>query len=62
MIGVSIAFLIFKKVKKLSWTEVLLLFDCILAIVPFGIMIGRFGNFLNQELYGIVAAPLLPKL
>jgi len=62
MIGVGIAFLIFRKIKKLDWTEFLLLFDCILAIAPFGIMIGRIGNFLNQELYGVVAGPLLPKL
>jgi len=62
MIGVSIAMLIFKKIKKINWTDFLLIFDCILAIVPFGIMIGRIGNFLNQELYGIVATPLLPKL
>jgi phosphatidylglycerol:prolipoprotein diacylglycerol transferase len=54
MIGVSVAFLVFKKIKKLTWTEFLLVFDCILAIVPFGIMIGRVGNFLNQELYGTV--------
>ena len=62
MIGVGVAFLIFRKIKKLDRTEFLLLFDCILAIVPFGIMIGRLGNFFNQELYGIVVGPLLPKL
>lgn len=26
--------------------------DTIVPIVPIGIMLGRFGNYLNQELYG----------
>ncbi|HCB51705.1 TPA: hypothetical protein DEP21_04000 [Patescibacteria group bacterium] len=28
--------------------------DVLMIPVTFGIMIGRIGNFLNQELYGIV--------
>jgi phosphatidylglycerol:prolipoprotein diacylglycerol transferase len=31
----------------------------IFAILPFGIMLWRIGNFLNQELYGIVASDVL---
>ncbi len=30
------------------------LLDSILPIVPLGIFFGRFGNFLNQELYGLI--------
>lgn len=40
-------------VKKMTWRDFLLLFDLILIFVPLGIFFGRFGNFLNQELYGI---------
>ena len=39
--------------KKLTWKDFLTLFDVILLVVPLGIFLGRFGNFLNQELYGI---------
>lgn len=35
-----------------------MLFDLILIFVPLGILFGRFGNFLNQELYGIPASEL----
>lgn len=62
MIGIAMAFLALKKIKKLNRTELIMLLDCILCIVPFGIMLGRIGNFLNQELYGILAGPLLPRL
>jgi hypothetical protein len=40
-------------IKKLTWKDFLTLFDVILLVVPLGIFLGRFGNFLNQELYGI---------
>ena len=30
------------------------IFDSILSIVPFGIILGRIGNFLNQEVYGTI--------
>ena len=53
--------LILMRRKKLSWKELLLLGDLILAILPFGIMLGRIGNYLNQELYGIVASEVLGK-
>ncbi len=54
MIGVTISLAILTFRKKLSRKEIVLLFDLILAIVPFGIMVWRIGNFLNQELYGII--------
>jgi len=46
--------LLFRMLFKLSWKERLILFDCMLVVVPLGIMLGRLGNFLNQELYGII--------
>jgi phosphatidylglycerol:prolipoprotein diacylglycerol transferase len=51
--GVLLALLLFRVLYKLSRKEFLLLFDIILVIVPLGIMLGRLGNYLNQELYGI---------
>lgn len=62
MLGVVIAFALLARKKKFSFKEMLLLFDIILAILPFGIMLGRIGNFLNQELYGVVVSSRLPKL
>ncbi len=61
IVWVTIAMLILMRRKKLSWKELLLLGDLILAILPFGIMLGRIGNYLNQELYGIVASEVLGK-
>lgn len=61
MIGVTLSLFIFAWVKRLKRKELLLLGDMIFAILPFGIMLGRIGNFLNQELYGITAAEVLGK-
>lgn len=61
IIGVTIAMLILMRRKKFSRKEILLLGDMILAILPFGIMLGRIGNFLNQELYGIMASEVIEK-
>jgi phosphatidylglycerol:prolipoprotein diacylglycerol transferase len=33
---------------------VLSLLDSFISLVPVGIFFGRFGNFLNQELYGTI--------
>jgi phosphatidylglycerol:prolipoprotein diacylglycerol transferase len=52
-IGVLIALFLFRFFFHLSRKEFLLLFDIILVLVPLGILLGRFGNYLNQELYGI---------
>lgn len=62
MLGVTTTFAVLARKKKFSFKEIVLLFDTILAIVPFGIMIGRIGNFLNQELYGVVVSDWLPRL
>lgn len=43
----------YRWIKKGKKSDFFLLFDCLLLVVPFGILIGRFGNFLNQELYGL---------
>lgn len=60
--GVGIALLVLAWKKRFSVKEFLLLGDLILAFVPFGIMLGRIGNFLNQELYGIVVSHWLPAI
>jgi phosphatidylglycerol:prolipoprotein diacylglycerol transferase len=52
-IGVMLALLLFRFFFRLSRKEFLLLFDIILVVVPLGIFLGRLGNYLNQELYGI---------
>ncbi|MCX6824991.1 MAG: prolipoprotein diacylglyceryl transferase [candidate division SR1 bacterium] len=62
MLGVTIALCLLARKNKLKYTEMVLLFDVILAIVPFGIMLGRIGNFLNQELYGVIVSNRLPRL
>lgn len=60
--GVTIALVVLAWKKRLSLKEVLLMGDLIFAILPFGIMIGRIGNFLNQELYGVVVSDRLPRI
>lgn len=62
LFGVTIAMLVLMRKKRFSWKEILLLWDLIFAILPFGIMLGRIGNFLNQELYGVVVSDWLPRL
>ncbi len=57
--GVTIALFLLAWKKRFSVKELFLLGDLIFAILPFGIMLGRIGNFLNQELYGIVASDVL---
>jgi phosphatidylglycerol:prolipoprotein diacylglycerol transferase len=54
MIWVVISLIIFVKKRKLKKSELLWIFDLVLTITPFGIMLGRIWNFLNQELYGIL--------
>jgi phosphatidylglycerol:prolipoprotein diacylglycerol transferase len=60
--GVTIALVMLARKKRFTAKELLLLGDMIFAILPFGIMVGRIGNFLNQELYGIVVSDWLPRL
>jgi len=54
MIGVVSAILLRWKRKSRSKNDFLWIFDIILSIAPLGILLGRIGNFLNQEIYGIV--------
>ncbi len=53
-IWVFVSLLIFKRLQKLSTVEFFLLFDCILVFVPIAILLWRFWNYLNQELYWIL--------
>ncbi|HMY80509.1 MAG TPA: prolipoprotein diacylglyceryl transferase [Candidatus Absconditabacterales bacterium] len=51
-LGVMIGIFLLSWFRKLSWHEVFVLFDCIVFFLPLGILAGRIGNALNQELYG----------
>lgn len=51
---VLVAMLILRYIKKIPRREFFVLCDILVVIVPLGIMMGRLGNFLNQELYGTV--------
>ncbi len=61
LLGVTIAFLILARRHGLVRKEKLMIGDLLLVIAPFGIMLWRIGNFLNQELYGIMASDVLGK-
>ncbi len=41
-------------INKREWERVIRLLDHIAVIAPFGIMLGRIGNFINKELFWIV--------
>lgn len=72
LFGVVIGILIFWKVKKISnpstpnpqpsTLNLLVLFDILLLLLPIGIAFGRVGNYLNQELYGVLVSDRLPRL
>jgi phosphatidylglycerol:prolipoprotein diacylglycerol transferase len=51
LVGAVVGFVIYCRVKKLN---ILALGDILLAGVPLGYTFGRFGNFINAELYGRV--------
>ena len=53
VISISLYFSYFAP-KSVQKKDVMSVFDAIVPIVPMGIFFGRFGNFLNQELYGRV--------
>jgi len=61
IVGVVLAILVLDKMFKLTRKELAIVFDLLLVVVPVGIILGRFGNFLNQELYGIVAPSRRPE-
>ena len=51
MIWVIISLIVLFKVKKLSRKDFVLILDCLAFIIPIWIILWRFGNYLNQELY-----------
>lgn len=58
ILGVLSSVAILCILRKLTRRDFLILFDLMLIFVPVGIFFGRFGNFLNQELYGIPVSEL----
>ena len=58
IIGVVLCLWTFLYYKKVSWKDMLILFDIVLVFVPFWIFLWRFGNYLNQELYWIPISQL----
>lgn len=54
IIWVILSIVVLFFIKKLSWKDFVLLLDCLVFIVPIGIILWRFGNYLNQELYWLV--------
>lgn len=54
IIWVILSIVVLFFIKKLSWKDFILLLDCLVFIVPIGIILWRFGNYLNQELYWLV--------
>jgi len=55
MIGVGLMFALFSYKNK---KEFLYVIDFIVPLIPFGLALGRFGNFINGELWGKVAVSL----
>ena len=56
VVSVMIYFFYLSPVKDSNNKNVLAMFDAMIPIVPLGIFFWRFGNFLNQELYGRVVS------
>jgi phosphatidylglycerol:prolipoprotein diacylglycerol transferase len=56
-LGVLVAMGLWAKKQQLSWWTVT---DFIAPLVPLGLATGRFGNFINGELWGRIANPDLP--
>ena len=57
MLGVIVAMLWFARSRGRPWLQVA---DFVAPCVPTGLAAGRFGNFLNGELWGRLADPELP--
>ena len=57
MIGVTLAMVVFAWQRKRTW---LLVTDFVAPLVPLGLAAGRFGNFINGELWGRVTNPNAP--
>lgn len=56
-LGVLLASAIYAYVKKRNWFDIT---DLVAPCIPLGIAAGRFGNFINGELWGRAADPSLP--
>jgi phosphatidylglycerol:prolipoprotein diacylglycerol transferase len=56
-LGVIVAVMVFARQRGRTWLEVT---DFIAPLVPTGLATGRFGNFINGELWGRVTAPNAP--
>lgn len=59
ILWVIIAIFVVERMYKLSRKEFFIIFDLLLLIIPIGIVLGRIGNFLNQELYGVIVPETL---
>jgi phosphatidylglycerol:prolipoprotein diacylglycerol transferase len=57
LLGVLVAVTIWTYKHRVSWLATT---DYIAPLVPLGLAFGRFGNFINGELWGRVADPALP--
>jgi phosphatidylglycerol:prolipoprotein diacylglycerol transferase len=57
MIGVITAMILFAWQRKRTWLQVT---DFVAPMVPLGLAAGRFGNFINDELWGRVTDPKAP--
>lgn len=51
-IWVMLAIFYYKRQKKFSFDEILAVFDLIVLVLPMWIVLGRWWNYLNQELIG----------
>lgn len=56
-LGVTLAMILFSYSRKRPWLQVT---DYIAPAVPLGLAAGRFGNFINGELWGRVTSPDAP--
>jgi len=57
LIGVVVVMMIFARKNKLKFFQVS---DFVAPLVPFGLLCGRIGNFINGELWGRVTDSTLP--
>ncbi|MFK4447192.1 phosphatidylglycerol:prolipoprotein diacylglycerol transferase [Caballeronia udeis] len=57
MLGVITAMIVFAWQRKRTWLQVT---DFVAPLVPLGLAAGRFGNFINGELWGRVTNPNAP--
>jgi phosphatidylglycerol---prolipoprotein diacylglyceryl transferase len=57
MLGVITAMILFAWQRKRTWLQVT---DFVAPLVPLGLAAGRFGNFINGELWGRVTDPKAP--